>query len=151
MTADQYDTETMTEQSVDPTTISAISGFVGTITGLKRGGPGGAIIGGLVGGTIGYVVGAGTAAQSETDTDTDTDTTTDTDAHSDRNADAGSDSETPSDTSTGPVDITIDHNNTDETSSERTADHNDQPKANESGAKESDPTEESQGTTKDAE
>jgi len=56
----------MTEQSVDPTTISAISGFVGTITGLKRGGPGGAIIGGLVGGTIGYVVGAGTAAQSET-------------------------------------------------------------------------------------
>ncbi|WP_276657714.1 hypothetical protein [Haloquadratum walsbyi] len=63
MTADQYDTETMTEQSVDPTTISAISGFVGTITGLKRGGPGGAIIGGLVGGTIGYVVGAGTAAQ----------------------------------------------------------------------------------------
>jgi hypothetical protein len=46
------------DADVDPAKLSLVGGFVGTVSGLKRGGPGGALIGGLVGGTAGYVTGA---------------------------------------------------------------------------------------------
>ena len=38
--------------------LSLVGGFLGTVSGLKRGGPGGAVLGGLVGGTAGYLTGA---------------------------------------------------------------------------------------------
>jgi hypothetical protein len=38
--------------------LSLVGGFLGTVSGLKRGGPGGAVLGGLVGGTTGYLTGA---------------------------------------------------------------------------------------------
>ncbi|MBB6644899.1 hypothetical protein [Halobellus ruber] len=43
---------------VSPVGASLAGGFLGTVTGLRKSGVGGAVVGGLVGGTVGYVAGA---------------------------------------------------------------------------------------------
>lgn len=43
---------------VNPAATSLVGGFLGTVTGLRKSGIGGAVVGGLVGGTVGYVAGA---------------------------------------------------------------------------------------------
>lgn len=58
VTEHQRDVVTETEKSPNPVALSLVGGFVGTVTGLKRGGVPGAVVGGFVGGTAGYLSGA---------------------------------------------------------------------------------------------
>ena len=53
-----HETAVEAEQDANPLGLSIAGGFVGTVTGLKRGGVPGAVLGGLAGGTVGYLVGA---------------------------------------------------------------------------------------------
>lgn len=54
----EYGSDVSDEPDVNPVKLSLVGGALGTITGLKAKGVGGAVVGGLVGGTAGYVAGS---------------------------------------------------------------------------------------------
>jgi hypothetical protein len=58
MVSEQHDTADNVTDETGPVTLSVVGGFVGTVTGLKRGNLPGAVVGGFVGGTVGYLAGA---------------------------------------------------------------------------------------------